>query len=214
MLHDDGGDACEAERNEQLSFDLTPFRAAYAKLFQTDAGAASLGFSSCALDGQPGDSCRVLYEWGDGAADRGPPIGRACPMFELPDAPAAWVEHETECGFSFRAPDDVIENDAQGEDSCVDQFEDDACSFHAGSGLFSGGLSEFEDADEYEVGRSFIEGVEAKVVTAVRPGEPRQYIAGAHFPQVFGGTADFLVICTTRDQRDAMLGTLGTIRFQ
>jgi hypothetical protein len=220
VLHDDGGDGCEAERSQQLSFDLTRFRAAYAERYRTEAGAASLGFSSCAIDGEPRDSCGVLYAWGDRAADCGPPIRPTCPTFELPDAPATWVEHATKCGFSFRAPGNLMELDVQGTDSCVDEFEGDACRFMAGSGLFSGGFAELEDADEYEVGHSLIQGFDAKLVTAVRYEEPnRQYLAGVYFPQPPfatgpGVTADFLVSCTTRAQRDAMLPTLGTIRFQ
>jgi hypothetical protein len=218
VLHDDGGDGCEALLNDELSFDLTPFRAEYDEMFDQDFGKASLGVEPCAIEGDPAEVCSVLYEWGDLTRDCGPPIGPFCPLLELPQAPATWVVHSTECGFSFSGPDDLIDLDVQGVDSCVDELENDACSFHVGSGLFSNGLTEFDDADEYEVGRARIDGFDAKLVTAVRQGEPRPYLAGAHFPEPPfatspGVSADLLIFCATRAQRDAMLASLETIRF-
>jgi hypothetical protein len=220
VLHDDGGDSCDALLNQQLSFDLTPFKQAYAELMGGDAGAAGLGFEACELDGDPTSTCRVLYEWGDLANACGPPITPACPPFELPAAPDTWVAYPTTCQFSFRAPEGLTDLDAQGTDSCVDELENDDCTFNVGSGGFSGGLTDFEDADEYRVGQAAIDGYDAMLVTAVRPGEPRPYAAGAHFPNPpfalepnLGVSADLLILCTTREQRDAMLAVLGTIRF-
>jgi hypothetical protein len=218
VLHDDGGDRCEAYLSEELSFDLTPFKAAYETLFGAGVGAASLGVASCTIEGDPAEVCRVLYTWGDASSDCGPPIGPLCPPFELPDAPAGWVEYPTECRFSFRGPDDLIDLDVQGIDSCVDEFANDACTFQVGSGGFSSGLADFEEAEEYVVGQAAIQGYDAKLVTAVTQGDAPSYFAAAHFPQPPfatgpGVTADFLIRCSTREQRDAMLPSLGTIRF-
>jgi hypothetical protein len=221
VLHEDNGDGCQALLSEQLSFDLAPFKAAYAENYQTDIGAAYLDVASCMIEDGPADACRVLYEWGDPMSDCGPPIGPACPPFELPDPPASWVVHATECGFSFSGPDDLVDLNVQGVDSCVAEFENDACTFHVGSGAFSNGLTDFEGADEYEVGHAAIQGFDAKLVTAVlESGQRGPYAAGVHFPQPpfagdssFDVTADLLIFCARREQRDAMLSSLGTIQF-
>jgi hypothetical protein len=220
VLHDADGDSCDALLSKDLRFDLTPFERAYAESYRTDVGAATLGFSTCVVDDQPAGSCSVLYQWGDATATCGPPIAAGCPPFELPTAPATWVEYPTECGFSFRAPAGLVELDAQGTDSCVAQFDGAACSFHAGSGAFSGGLAEFEGANDSEVGQAAIHGHTAKLVTAVLNGGSHPYVAGAHFPEPpfpnadpFDVSADLLISCRTRGERDAVVAALGTVTF-
>lgn len=93
--------------------------------------------------------------------------------------------------------------------------------FPCGVGAFSSGLTDFEGGEKYEVGRAAIQGFDAKLATAVLRGASRgPYAAGVHFPEppfandtTFDVTADLVIFCTTRDQRDTMLASLGTIRF-
>jgi len=63
VLHDAGGDSCDALLSEELSFELSPFKQAYADNYRTDTGAATLGFAMCAVEGRPMGSCSVLYQW-------------------------------------------------------------------------------------------------------------------------------------------------------
>jgi hypothetical protein len=221
VLHDDGGDTCDALRSESLTFDLARLKDAYAEMFGEGPGALSLGFDDCTVTGQPPSMCQVLYEWGEPGKPCGPPIGPDCPGFEIPAAPATWVEHPTACSLSFRGPDDLMDLDVMGTDSCVDEFENASCTVDAGSGAFSSGLTDLEDGnEEVVVGRATIDGVEAKVVTAVVSGNTRPYVAGAHFPHPplamgnFGVSADVVISCTSREERDAMLSALGTVRFE
>lgn len=62
VLHDDGGDDCDAWLTESVSFDLTPFKDAYRDAYLSDEGAVQMGFRNCETDGGNG-GCSVLYEW-------------------------------------------------------------------------------------------------------------------------------------------------------
>ena len=221
VLHDAGGDSCEALLTESLTFDLTAVRDAYAEQFGQGPGAVDLGFDACMLPGQAAGMCQVRYEWAEPDKPCGPPIGPDCPTFELPEAPPSWVVHETLCRFSFRGPDDLERTDVMGLDSCVDQLDNASCTFAPGSGGFSSGLTDIEeDGSDVVVGHSSIAGLDAKLLTASVAGEPRGFLAGVHFPHPpfedasFGVSADLVIHCATAADRDAMLPVLGTVQFE
>lgn len=222
LLHDAGGDTCEALLHEDLTFDLRAFKSAYNETYNSENGSVLVEFDNCLLRDQTPRSCFVQYKWGEVEFDCGPPTGKECELIVIPDAPDYWIERQTECGFSFRAPDDLMEVDIQTIDSCGIEFENEHCTISAGSGPFSSELRGFaQNAEYYRYGQTTIDGLPAMIATAtvVFEGWP-PYIAAAYIPDPFAGEpgtidvdVDMSISCGTPEERDAMLPILGTLLF-
>ena len=84
--------------------------------------------------------------------------------------PASWIQVQAQCGYSFRAPPELVAVESQGIDSCIDGWTSPRCTYTGDYGGFSSDLSEYVDQPQYEMARATIDGRTAKLVTAMAVG--------------------------------------------
>jgi hypothetical protein len=101
-----------------------------------------------------------------------------------------WLRVEASCGdYSFRGPPDIVEQEAQGLDSCREKWTTSSCDYAADYSGFASDLSEYQGAMGYQEQNEVISGLEAKLITAEleaavpEDGEPR-FVAAVTLPGV------------------------------
>ncbi|MDD9946979.1 MAG: hypothetical protein OXU20_38405 [Myxococcales bacterium] len=210
VLHDASGDDCDKEETEEASsirVDLAPFRAAYAEAYQTDSGAARISLAECS-----GGSCSVVYRWGD--------EGSSCqvgdPDCPLQTPPADWSQVDTPCPFTLTVPDDLVQVDVQGTDSCTLQFESDECVLSGDYGPFSDSLTGPRGGDEMRTMVS-VDGFTGTLVTARADVDDRPYFGGLNLPvdleDSTGVSLTLTLFCDSVAARTRLLPVLGSVQF-
>lgn len=117
---------------------------------------------------------------GSARVDTGSSGGAAEPQHAVPDE---WVEVQSICGYSFRAPPDVKQEPVQGEDSCVDRHLTADCQYDSGYGGFGTTYEEYRTYPEYSQEHREIDGLGATLYRArlEMPEDGRAYFAAIDF---------------------------------
>lgn len=165
----------------------------------------------------------VKGECWDGICEVGEQDPCGCPV-DCPDSkPAApeidssWIEVTTKCHFTFRAPADVTESKAQGQDSCVTHHEAGGCIFEADYGPYSGALSSTSDVPGFVPSHTVIDSMEASLVSSGPLEEMMPFQAAVHFPRLPAGIGIKLTMfarCQSEQARDMAVRVFHTLQFE
>ena len=124
--------------------------------------------------------------------------------------PAGWVEVQADCGYSFRAPPEMMAVERQGTDSCIDGWSTPRCMYSGDYGAFSSNLSEYIGEPQYEVARETIDGRSAKLVTAMAFGS---FVAAVNIAEVDPATPGLgLTVSASCDDVDGQQDALRVFR--
>lgn len=133
--------------------------------------------------------------------------------------PADWVEVTSSCGYAFMAPPEIVAEDVQGIDSCVDRWSLGDCTLGGDFGVYSGpdmNTGEFVDFEQWS---ETIDGREAELTTAWNqlPSVVRRFQSSIYFTVVDSSDPDVTLkvyaSCSREAAREETLTIFRTIRI-
>jgi hypothetical protein len=134
----------------------------------------------------------------------------------MPVADPAWITITSECGFTLRAPPDLVEFKVQGTDSCVVSYQANGCNYDGDYGFYSGALDSASSQPGYHSQSALIDGQSASVVTYGLLDSAPRWVAGVHFPALPAGASvkfTLLALCDTAAEQSVALQVFDTLRF-
>jgi hypothetical protein len=143
----------------------------------------------------------------------------ACSETQTASIPADWVPVTASCGYTFMAPPDIVAEEIEGIDSCVDQWSTDSCALAGDLGIYSSPAIETPGLVDFSEWSEAVDGRMAQFSTARNQlvSAASQFQSSVYFSVVDSNRPDVRLnvsaYCSREAARDETLRLFRSIRF-
>ncbi|NNE19423.1 MAG: hypothetical protein HKN10_13185 [Myxococcales bacterium] len=155
-------------------------------------------------------TCALLVAWLAGCSGAPAPVD---------SVPSDWALVTSSCGYTFMAPPDVVAEDIQGIDSCVDRWSTSDCTVAGDHGVYSGRDIDTGEFIDFRQWSETIDGRTAELTTAWNqlPSVVRRFQSSIYFTLVDSRNPEVMLkvsaFCSTAEAREETLQMFRTINL-